>query len=382
MSSSRPFQFAALAAGAASILIAAACGGPKQAQGEGGSPVEPPAAVGQAGAPQKPAAPDLKLPTAPDPEKVVATVNGQPIKAGKVYQVYASNKLQYQASGQPLSDKDDAEIKRQSLTALIVDELFFQAAQAANIKPTEKDLADEMQTVRSRFGTEENFQKYLQQAGQTEEEAKKELGRRLAAQMYMQSVASTAKVQEAEAKGFYDANKDMFVEPEQVRAQVIVINTTPTDPELKQADAKKRAEEAHRRAVAGEDFGALAKEYSQVPNASKGGDMGYFPKGKMFPKFDEVAFSTEPGKVSDVFETPTGLNILKIADKKAVRNLSFDEVKPQLMLDMSRLKERDAVTRKINELRLAGKVEILDPEFQPAPEAPAAAPAKPAKPAN
>lgn len=372
-------RVAALVAGIVSILFAVACGGgPKQAEGEAAKPAQQPAAVGQAEPGN--AVADLKIPTAPEPEKVLATVNGQPIKAEKVYQVYASNRLQHQATGRPLSDADDAELKRQSLTALIADELLYQAAQGAKIKPTEKELADEMQAVRSRFGTEENFQSYLKQAGQTEAEATKELERRMTSQMYVQSVASTAKVQESEAKAFFDANKDMFVEPEQVRAQAIVVNSVPTDPDLKKADAKKRADEAHRRAAAGEDFAALAKEFSQIPNASKGGDMGFFPKGRMFPKFDEVAFSTPVGKVSDIFETPTGLNILKIVDKKAARNLSFDEVKAQLMLDMSRLKERDAVTRKLNELRDGAKIEFLDKEFEPLPEPPAAA--APGKPAN
>lgn len=75
-------------------------------------------------------------------------------------------------------------------------------------------------------------------------------------------------------------------------------------------EALARAREALERVRAGEEFEALAREYSDGPSASKGGDLGQFNKGTMTPAFDAAAFACEVGEVSDIVETPFGYHII------------------------------------------------------------------------
>jgi peptidyl-prolyl cis-trans isomerase C len=122
----------------------------------------------------------------------------------------------------------------------------------------------------------------------------------------------------------------------------------------------------------GADFAELAKKKSKDPGASDGGDLGFFTKEQMVPEFSTVAFSLEPGKISDPVKSQFGWHIIKVEEKRNRKPPEFDQVKAQIETYVTRKAQADYVGK----LREAAKVERMD---KPAD---ASKPADPAKPAD
>lgn len=88
-------------------------------------------------------------------------------------------------------------------------------------------------------------------------------------------------------------------------------------PELDPSKARAKAEDVLKRARAGEDFSALAKEFSTDPGSKdKGGDLGWFGRGQMMKEFEDAAYSLQPGQISDIVETKYGFHIIKLDERR------------------------------------------------------------------
>jgi peptidyl-prolyl cis-trans isomerase SurA len=106
-----------------------------------------------------------------------------------------------------------------------------------------------------------------------------------------------------------------------------------------------------------EAFAVRAKELSQGPSASRGGDLGWFKKGQMVPAFDKVVFSMQPGETSGVVETQFGLHIIRLIEKRKVNPNSFEAFKDQIKQTLLTTEMQQQVPRWMNGLIQAAKIE-------------------------
>jgi parvulin-like peptidyl-prolyl isomerase len=174
-------------------------------------------------------------------------------------------------------------------------------------------------------------------------------------------------VTEADAKKYYDENASRFEQPEQVRASHVLIATrdldTNTEYSEEQMKAKKKtAEDIRKRAVAGEDFAKLAKEFSDDPGSKDSGGEYTFPRGRMVPDFEAAAFSLATNQVSDIVTTPYGYHIIKLSEKIPAKVIAFAEVADDLReaLKTEKLKEALRETEYLDKLQKDAGVEIVD----------------------
>ncbi len=146
-------------------------------------------------------------------------------------------------------------------------------------------------------------------------------------------------VLEALARANYKSNPKRFDLPEETRARHILIR-------LDTPEAKVKATEILGELQKGGDFAVIAKEKSQDPgSAAQGGDLGFFPKGRMVPPFEEALTQLKkPGELSGVIESQFGYHVIKLEDRKNSGVRPFEDVKEVLI--------RETLAKVLNDVRL------------------------------
>ncbi len=158
------------------------------------------------------------------------------------------------------------------------------------------------------------------------------------------------KLSEEEIKDYYEFHKDEFKRPERIHARHILIKWTKDNPKEKEA-AYKKAKEILDRLKAGEDFAKLAKQYSDdIGTKDKGGDLGFFTKGKMVPAFEKAAFSLKPGDISNIIETRFGYHIIKVEAKEPEKIFSLSEVRNKIVEKLNRRYAKDMAYEEANNI--------------------------------
>ena len=135
--------------------------------------------------------------------------------------------------------------------------------------------------------------------------------RRVIVRKYIHQMQKDAhQLTEDELKSFYEDQKELFFSPEEVRVSHILIRKY-------REEAALKAKEVRAKIYSKEDFDCATASCSDCPSNLHCGDLGFFPRGKMHPAIEEIAFSLEVGEISEVFTSPFGYHILMVTDKKA-----------------------------------------------------------------
>jgi peptidyl-prolyl cis-trans isomerase D len=143
-------------------------------------------------------------------------------------------------------------------------------------------------------------------------------------QIDVQDIRANVTVPEQDIQRHYNQNIDQYSQEEQVRASHILLNLEGRD----EAEVRTEAERLLAEVRGGADFEALARQHSQdVASASRGGDLDFFGRGRMVPEFEAVAFTLEPGQVSDLVRTQYGFHIIKVTDTRAGEVQPLDAVR-------------------------------------------------------
>jgi peptidyl-prolyl cis-trans isomerase C len=177
-------------------------------------------------------------------------------------------------------------------------------------------------------------------------------------------VARKVKVEDKEIEQYYEDNKARFEMPERIKVSHILIQVKKTASDMERKEAKARMEKVLQRARAGEDFAKLATEFSEDPGSKKrGGDLGFFSRGKMAPEFESAAFALKTGEVSDIVQTNFGLHIIRLDEKKEPFVQPLAMVREQLQQALTMEKKREAVDAYVEKIVKKADVEFFHDNF-------------------
>lgn len=241
-----------------------------------------------------------------------------------------AEKLQNSVAGWiTVSDADVEQAYRREHERARLDLAIFNADQfRAGIVPTDAELNAEYTASPDAFRVEE-----------------KRRVRYLALDSAALRTTVTVTPQEVEQR--YRENSATFSTPEQTRASHILFATEGKDA----AAVRKTAEEVLARVKKGEDFAALAKQYSDDGSKEMGGDLDFNARGIMVPEFDTAMWALQPGQTTDqLVQTQFGFHIIKVTDRRAAQTRTLDQVRTQLEDQIRNEKARAEATRLSTEL--------------------------------
>ena len=143
-------------------------------------------------------------------------------------------------------------------------------------------------------------------------------------------------------RAYYDEHTDRFHLPETVRARHILVTPVGLPPNrppwnqtgddaVTEEEARQKAEWLLEELERGGSFAELARKYSEDGSARAGGDLGYFPRGRMVKAFEDVCFSLLPGQHSEVVKTEFGYHLIQLLDHVPERQFTFEEAKEEIL---------------------------------------------------
>ncbi len=257
---------------------------------------------------------------------------------------------------------------RHAVDQLIGRTLLLQAARDAKTTVDPVELAAQVDQQKTRRGAE-GFQKLLTELGLTEQEFTKRIEDQMVVRKFVESnLAAKINVTDQDAKAYYDSNPTKFEHPEEVRIRGIMLKLDPKADEKQAADVKTRADLTRKRIVLGEEMANVAKEVSDDPTKTRGGEIGWVRKGMLLPELEPAVWALKPGEVSEVLKSQYGYHIFKLEERRAPGKLSFDEVKGRLTGIIKNERLGNSIEELVKERRAKAKIEALDPAVKTALE--------------
>ncbi|RMG00548.1 MAG: hypothetical protein D6726_11095 [Nitrospirae bacterium] len=181
----------------------------------------------------------------------------------------------------------------------------------------------------------------------------------LSKELLSREVVDKIKVSEEDMKQYYKANAEQFKKPEEVKARHILIKVKRDASEDEKKAARKKAEEILSKIKKGEDFASLAEKFSDDPGSAKrGGDLGFFSRGRMVKPFEDAAFSLKPGEVSGIVETRFGYHIIKVEEKKPASIQPFEAVKDTIKNELIKKVQNEKVKEYVQRVMKERKVKL------------------------
>jgi peptidyl-prolyl cis-trans isomerase C len=309
------------------------------------------------------AAPDRVADTFPNP--VIASGTGFQITRNQLADAFTTYSAGVAANGGSIPEDQRDGVKSNLLQHLIITQILVKKATPDDKTKIQTMVQENIDEARRTAPSPEAFDAQIKASGMTLEQVKQRaIEEQLCRRILQRETTNGISISDSAAKKFYDDNPSKFEVPEEVRVAHILISTldpgtrSPLPPDQKKAK-EKLARDLRTRAMNGEDFGKLVKQYSEDPGSKDKGGEYKFPKGQMVPEFEAAAFSLKVGQISDPVETQYGYHIIKLLEKFPAKHEQFAEVSPKIKDYLLEKKAEDALPAYLEKIKSEAGVKIF-----------------------
>ncbi|MBI5743209.1 MAG: peptidyl-prolyl cis-trans isomerase [Elusimicrobia bacterium] len=260
----------------------------------------------------------------------VAVVNGQ-----KLTREDLTKKLWWQYAAQGLSE-------------MIDERLLLEEAGRLGVKADAREVEARYNSLAANYPDKAAFETNLRSVGWSPADLKALITRQLTIRATVVA-ARKLSVTDADAKTFFDANKERLGSPETVKLSQIFVKT------------KAQADDAYELLTSvGADFAKLSTLKSDDANLAKNnGSLGYISKGMLQPEIEKAVFALNPGQFTKVTPTGNGFSVFKVEERKAGVAADFAALKEDIKVAVLNQAITQSLPQLAAELRQKAKIEIV-----------------------
>ncbi len=293
-------------------------------------------------------------------EEIVAIVNDDIITLSQYKTehdaVYRALSAQYQGED---FEKAYAQMKVILIDNIITSILLLQEAREMDF-PVEEELKTQLENIKkdNNLESDKDLIQALQQQGMTFEEFKKQLRKRILTEgIIYQQVMGSIVIDDAEIVNYHKLHPEEFTEPPEYKLRGIYISAEQRSEE--EIEAKKR--EIDEKLASGEEFAALAGEYTEDATKEKQGDMGRYKKGQLAKSLEQAVEKLKEGEVAPWLKVINGWYLLRVDEKKESRIKTFEESRDELQQKLFNEKRQKKTEEFLRDLRKKSYIKILKP---------------------
>ncbi|MFP6638518.1 MAG: peptidylprolyl isomerase [Nitrospinaceae bacterium] len=308
--------------------------------------------------------------------QVVATVNGVPLSSAILKRELFTFRIRSKQMGQEIKPEDEVTIGRELIKELVRREIVVQKAQSLGITITEKKIESQLKSIEDQFPSQKSFITALAFQHMTIEALKQKIHRTLLEdELIRWEVAPKVEVDENETKKYYDTHLTRFTKP--VLYRLSHIHTATIKPsggtedeesrekakrltDLVNEEAKEKINSVLKRVQAGENFGDLAKRFSEdEASREMGGYLGDLHQGSTIPEIGETMIKLHEGETSSIIKSPYGYHILKLDEIIPSQLMPFSETKTDIMNLLLKRKTKKLFIEYVSDLKDNAKVQVF-----------------------
>lgn len=280
-------------------------------------------------------------------DRIVAVVNTELIMLSELKAETESTEMRLRAQyrGADL-ERRIRQTELETLTRMIETKLQLQLAKARGVDVAEEELKAAVKEMRRQ--------------GEKIDESDPTVLRGIREQIVLlkivdREVRSNLMVAEIELQRYYMQHQSRFLLPDEYRiSQILLVPRAGED----RAQVRASAQAAYAELKQGAQFSDMVMRYSDGPEATKGGGLGFVRQGELLPPIERALATLEVGQLSEPVETPQGLHILRLDEKSPTGFRPFAEVRTEIQGLVYRQKNEDGFQAWLKELKNKAYIEV------------------------